>query len=189
MWLEIWLLVPKVFLLVFTIFIFLQNKGQNKTQVNLIKITYWNKIVVSHTSMIIIVYINILQFDVCSYFYIPVYWLPTYWEIYEMQYFYVTYRFGDTIWSTLFQLRIQWFSNAAGYATWHVSNSRLLLWCALIALVSSALMLGDPIAMKMRIVETVLHLWGAVSSRSIATQRRCFIVAWSWSFDPETVGS
>ena len=53
-----------------------------------------------------------------------------------------------------FQLRIQWFSNATAYATWHVSNSRLLPWCALIALVSSALMLGDPIAMKMHIAES-----------------------------------
>ena len=69
-----------------------------------------------------------------------------------MQYLLVTYR------STSFQLRIQWFSNAAAYATWHVSNSGLLLCCALIALVSSALKLGDSVAMKMRIVARVLHL-------------------------------
>ena len=36
-------LIPKVFLLVFTIFIFMQNKGQNETQVKLIAITYWIK--------------------------------------------------------------------------------------------------------------------------------------------------
>ena len=35
------------------------------------------------------------------------------------------------------------FPNVAAYATWHVSNLRLLLCCALIALVSSVLMLGD----------------------------------------------
>ena len=87
-----------------------------------------------------------------------------------------------------FQLRIQWFSNAAAYATWHVLNLCLLLWCALIALVSSALLLGDPIAMKMDIVKEV-QLWDAVSSRFSATPRCCFIVSWSCSFDPETVGS
>ena len=37
--------------------------------------------------------------------------------------------------------------------------------------------------------ERGLRLWDTVSIRLIATQRRCFIVAWSWSFDPETVGS
>ena len=40
--------IQKVFLLVFTIFIFMQNKGQNETRVKLIIITYLNKIVVSH---------------------------------------------------------------------------------------------------------------------------------------------
>ena len=45
------------------------------------------------------------------------------------------------------------FSNATAYATWHVSNLRLLLFCAFIARVSSALMLGDPITMKMDLVE------------------------------------
>ena len=71
-----------------------------------------------------------------------------------MQYLCVTYRFGDTIRSTSFQLRIQWFSNVAVYATWHVSNLRLLLCCALIALVSSTLILGEPIEMRMDIVES-----------------------------------
>ena len=32
--------IQKVFLLVFTIFIFIQNKGQNETQVKLITISY-----------------------------------------------------------------------------------------------------------------------------------------------------
>ena len=59
--------------LVFTIFIFVQNKGQNETQVKLIIITYWNKIVASHMSIIIIAYMNVLQFDMCSNFYILVY--------------------------------------------------------------------------------------------------------------------
>ena len=90
--------------LVYTIFIFMQNKGQNETRVKLIIITYLNKIVVSHTSTMIMVYMNVLQFYVCSNCYILVYWLPTYWEIYEMQYFYVTIQ------STPFQLHIQWFS-------------------------------------------------------------------------------
>ena len=65
--------IQKVFLLVFTIFIFMQNKGQNKTQVKLIMVTYWNKIVVSHTSIMIMVYTNVLQFDVGSNFYALVY--------------------------------------------------------------------------------------------------------------------
>ena len=65
--------IQKVFLLVFTIFIFMQNKGQNETQVNLIIITYLNKIVVSHTSTMIMVYMNVLQFDVCSNWYVQVY--------------------------------------------------------------------------------------------------------------------
>ena len=58
--------IQKVFLLVFTIFIFMQNKGQNETQIKLIIITYLNKIVVSHTSIMIMVYMNVSQFDVCS---------------------------------------------------------------------------------------------------------------------------
>ena len=69
--------IQKVFLLVFTIFIFMQNKGQNETQVKLIIITYLNKIVVSHTSIMILVYMNVLQFDVCSNWYVLVYCLPT----------------------------------------------------------------------------------------------------------------
>ena len=56
--------IQKVFLLVFTIFIFMQNKGQNETQVKLFIITYLNKIVVSHASIMIMVYMNVLQFDV-----------------------------------------------------------------------------------------------------------------------------
>ena len=63
----------KVFLLVFTIFIFMQNKGQNESQVKLIIITYLNKNVVSHTSTMIMVYMNVLQFDVCSNWYVVVY--------------------------------------------------------------------------------------------------------------------
>ena len=59
--------------LVFTIFIFMQNKGQNETQVKLIIITYWNKIVVSHMSTMIMVYMNVLRFDMCSNFYVLVY--------------------------------------------------------------------------------------------------------------------
>ena len=44
-------------------------------------------------------------------------------------------------------------------------------------------------ATKMGIVERGLHLSDSVSRWLIATQRRCFIVARSCSFDPETVGS
>ena len=65
--------IQKEFLLVFTIFIFMQDKGQNETQVNLIIITYLNKIVVSHTSIMIVVYMNVLQFDVCLNWYVLVY--------------------------------------------------------------------------------------------------------------------
>ena len=36
--------IQKVFLLVSTIFIFMQNKGQNETQVILIIFTYWIKL-------------------------------------------------------------------------------------------------------------------------------------------------
>ena len=36
--------IQKEFLLVFTIFIFMQNKSQNETQVKLITITYWIKL-------------------------------------------------------------------------------------------------------------------------------------------------
>ena len=65
--------IQKVFLLVFNIFIFMQNKGQNETQIKLIIITYLNKIVVRHTSTMIMVYVNVLQFDVCSNWYVLVY--------------------------------------------------------------------------------------------------------------------
>ena len=65
--------IQKVFLLVFTIFIFMQNKGQNETQVKLIIITYLNKIIVSNTIIMIMVYMNVLQFDVCSNCYVVVY--------------------------------------------------------------------------------------------------------------------
>ena len=65
--------VQKVFLLVFAIRIFMQNKGQNETRVKLIIITYLNKIVVSYTSTMIMVYMNVLQFDVSSNWYVLVY--------------------------------------------------------------------------------------------------------------------
>ena len=129
--------------LVFAIFIFMQNKGQNKTQVKLIIITYLNKIVVSHTSTIIMVYMNVLQFDVCSNCYVLVYWLSTNWEIYEMQYFRLLIGSEIQFLQLLFNCVSSGFPNAAVYATWHVSNSRLLLCCALIALVSSELRRPD----------------------------------------------
>ena len=72
--------------LVFTIFIFMQNKGQNETQVILITVTYWIKLLFSHASTMIMVYMNVLQFDVCSNCCVLVYRFLTYWEIYEMQY-------------------------------------------------------------------------------------------------------
>ena len=65
----------------------------------------------------------------------------------------------------LFNCASSGFPNAAAYATLHVSSSCLLFWCALLALVSSALKLGDPTAMKMLIVETGLHLWDAPTRR------------------------
>ena len=63
--------IQKVFLLVFTIFIFMQNKGQNETQVKINYNYLLNKTVVSHKS--ILVSMNVLQFDVCSSWYVRVY--------------------------------------------------------------------------------------------------------------------
>ena len=59
--------IQKVILLVFTIIIFMQNKGQNETQVKLITITYWIKLLlVTRVSGIIMAYMNVLQLDMCS---------------------------------------------------------------------------------------------------------------------------
>ena len=77
--------IQMVFLLVFTIFIFMQNKGQNESRVKLIIITYLNKIVVSHASIMIMVYMNVLQFNVSELVCTSLL-IATYWEIYEMQY-------------------------------------------------------------------------------------------------------
>ena len=76
MWLEILLFIQEVFGWCSLFFIFMQNKGQNETQEKFIIITCLNKIVVSHTSIMIMVYMNVLQFDVCSNCYVLVYWLP-----------------------------------------------------------------------------------------------------------------
>ena len=43
--------IQKVFLLMFTIFIFMQNKGQNETKVKINYNYLSNKMVVSHTSI------------------------------------------------------------------------------------------------------------------------------------------
>ena len=86
MWSEILLL--RRYLVGFTIFIFMQNKGQNETLVKLITVTYWIKFwLVTQAQCMIMVYMKVFQFDVCSNCYVLVYWLRTYWEIYEMQYF------------------------------------------------------------------------------------------------------
>ena len=63
--------------------------------------------------------------------------------------------FFSTAYPVVFQCRC--------LCTWHVLNLLLLLCCALIALVSSALMLGDPIAMQIDILKEV-QLWDAISS-------------------------
>ena len=77
--------------MVFTIFYIYANR-RSKWNSGKINYNYWikrieyNKIVVSQTSTMITVYMNVLQFGVCSNCYVLVYWLPTFWEIYEMQY-------------------------------------------------------------------------------------------------------
>ena len=169
--------------MVFTIFIFMQNKGQIETQVELIIITYLNKIVVSHTSTMIMLYMNVLQFDVSSICCILVYWLPTYWEIYEIQYFRLIIGSEIQFGQLLFNCTSSSFSNVAAYATLQCRIHACCSGVLWLHLYHRALELWETTDTKMRIVERVLHLSDAVSSRLIATQRRCFIVARSWSFD------
>ena len=64
MWLEIFCYSEGIWL-VFTIFIIMQNKGQNETQVKLIIVTYWIKLLLV-TQAQCMVYMNVFQFDVCS---------------------------------------------------------------------------------------------------------------------------
>ena len=70
-----------------------------------------NKWFVTQAQCMIMVYKNVLQFDVCSNCYLLVFWLPTYWEIYEMQYFgYLSVRrynlvnFFSTAYPVVFQM-------------------------------------------------------------------------------------
>ena len=84
MWLEI-LLFRRY--LVGIHYFYIYAKQRSKWNSGKINYSYlFNKIVVSHTSTMIMVSMNVLQFDVCSNCYVLVYWLPIYWEIYEMQY-------------------------------------------------------------------------------------------------------
>ena len=131
-------------------------------------------------SVMIIVNMNVLQFDVCSNCYVLVYWFPTYWEIYEMQYLgYLSVRRYNSINSfstahpVVFQIPLfmphgmcQIHACCSGVLSLHVSHRALELW--------------DTTATKMLIVERGLYLSGAVSSRLIANQRRCSIIAWSY---------
>ena len=147
---------------VFTIFIFMQNKGQNETQVKLIRVTYWIKLllVTQVQCMIIMVYMNVLQFDVCSNCCLLVYWLPTYWEIYEMQY--------------LGYLSVQRYNSVNSFSTAHpvVFQMPLLMphgmcrihACCSLHLFHHVLELWGTTATKVLIVERRMHLWGAVSA-------------------------
>ena len=125
--------IQKVFLLVFTIFIFMQNKGQNETKVKLITITYWIKLLlvtrVWGKNHVIYECITIwCVFELVHPSLLIAYLLKDLWDTI----FIVYLSFRRHNWSTSFQLHIQWFSNVVAYATCHMSNLRLLLCCALI---------------------------------------------------------
>ena len=119
-----------------------------------------------------------------SNYYVLVYWLPTYWEICEMQYSWVTNRFGDTIRSTPFKLRIQWFSMPLLMPH---GMCRIYASCSVVLslLVSSVVGVSDITATKMLIVERWMHLWDvvAVGRESAMLLRQTLL--WCWSFDPD----
>ena len=132
----------------------------------------------------IMVYMNVLQFDMCSNCYALVYWLPTYWEIYEVQYLgYLLVRryYSVNSFSTAYPVAFQ-----MSLLMPHIMH-RIHACCSgvlWVHLYHRALELWETTATQMRIVERGLHLSDAVSSRLIATQRRSSIVARSWSFEP-----
>ena len=155
----------------------------------LIIVTYWIKLLLV-TQAQCMVYMNVLQFDVCSNCYVVVYWLPIYWAIYEMQYLcylsgrrYNSVNSFSTSCSLVFQMPLlmphgmcRIHACCSVVLTLHLSHRWLAFW--------------DMTVTKMLInVERGLQFSDAVSSRLIANQRRCSIVAQGCSFDPETVGS
>ena len=99
----------------------------------------------------------------------------------------VTYQFGDQFGQLLFNCVSSGFPNAAGYATWQVYSSRLLFWCALLALVSSCVgvMRHDChedayCRVRAAFVRCSFQLFVQESATLL---HRCSIVARSWSFD------
>ena len=118
---------------------------------------------------------NVLQFDVCSNW--IAYLLRDLWDAIFISYVSVRRHYSVNSLSiahpVVFSCRC--------FATWHGSNLRLLLCCAFIALVSSALMLGDPVAMQRDMVREV-QLWDAGYSQLSATPRCCSIESCSCSF-------
>ena len=181
--------IQKVFLLVFTIFIFMQNKGQNETQVKLIIITYLNKIVVSYTSIMIMVYINVLQFDVCSYLYVLVYWLHAYllrdlWDAiimigYLSVHRYNSVNFASTAYPVVFQC----------LCVCHMACVEFTLVALLCSHCTFLLSAGVGRAdWNEDGYHRELQLWNAVSSSLSATQRGFCIVTCSCSLGPVTIG-
>ena len=182
--------IQKVFLLVFTIFIFIAKQRSKWNSRNINYNYLLNKIVGSHTS---IRYSH------------GIYECITIWCVFELvrTSLLIDYLLRD-LWDAIFigylsfqrYNSVDYFSiaypvvfNAAAYATWYVSNSRLLLCCTLLALVSSVLELWDLTATKMRIVERGLHFVGCNCGWSRICDVARADVVWCCSFDPETVGS
>ena len=150
--------------MVFTNFIFMQNKGQDETQVKLMTITYWIK------------WLLVTRVWGKNH---GIYECITIWCVFELvrtslliavllrdlwdAIFIVYWSFRRYNGSTSFQLRIQWFSNGAAYATWHVSNLRLLLCCALICTGFIGVEVRRSGCHADGYRERGLHLWDAVA--------------------------
>ena len=84
-----------------------KTKFKNNTRVKLISVTYWIKLWLStqaQWSWHIWMYYSLMCVRIAKC------WFPTFIERAMRCNMYVTYQFGDTIRSTPFQLRIQWFS-------------------------------------------------------------------------------
>ena len=165
----------------------MQNKGQNETQVKLITVTYWIKLllVAQYNDNGIYECITIwCVFELLRTSLLIAYLLRDLWDAISIGYLSVRRYNSVNSFSTAYPVAFQ-----CRCLCHIVSNSLLLLWCALIALVSSALMLGDPAAMKMRIVERAAFVGFSCSGWS----RICDVVQadvdWRCSFDTETVGS
>ena len=191
--------------MVFTIFLFMQKKGKNETRVKLITITYWIKLL-----LVTRVFVKIHGMYECI----------TSWCVFELvrTSLLIAYLLGD-LWDAIFIYwllivsEMQFYRLLFNFVYSHPPMSlfmphsmcRIYACCSVvlsIALVSSALMLGDPVAMPIHIVREV-QLWDTGSRPSIARLRDvasssrvavarasaevvCFR---SFGFAPETVGS